>query len=99
MREVSKRVRLPEGRYCIIPCTSQPCQEAEFLLRVFIDKSWNSPTLEPAVKMKNINRLHSAAPACFTQSPLLTEKDEWVTNADEEYDLLKTIIDFYNVIH
>ena len=42
LREVSKRIRLPEGRFCIVPCTFSPGEECEFLLRVFIEKRWGS---------------------------------------------------------
>jgi len=39
-REVSKRILLPEGRYCIIPCTFERGEEGKFMTRVFIEKSW-----------------------------------------------------------
>jgi len=40
LREVSKRLMLPPGRYCIVPCTFGRGEEGEFLLRVFIEKRW-----------------------------------------------------------
>ena len=42
LREVSKRILLPQGRYCIIPCTFEKGEEGEFLLRVFVERSWGS---------------------------------------------------------
>ena len=42
LREVSKRILLPEGRYCIIPCTFKQGEESNFLLRVFVEKQWGS---------------------------------------------------------
>ena len=42
MREVSKRILLPQGRYCVIPCTFERGEEGEFLLRVFVERSWGS---------------------------------------------------------
>jgi len=42
LREVSKRILLEEGRYCIIPCTFKRNEEGPFLLRVFVEKSWGS---------------------------------------------------------
>merc|ERR1719312_1565977 len=40
LREISKRIRLESGRYCIIPCTFERGNEGEFLLRLFIEKHW-----------------------------------------------------------
>ena len=42
LRELSKRILLPEGRYCIIPSTFQSGELGEFLLRVFVEKKWGS---------------------------------------------------------
>ena len=42
LREVSKRILLPEGRYCVIPCTFKRGEEGQFLLRIFVEKSWGS---------------------------------------------------------
>jgi len=40
VREVSRRLLLPKGRYCIIPFTFKKGQERGFLLRVFIETHW-----------------------------------------------------------
>ena len=40
LREISKRILLPAGRYCIIPCTFERGNEGQFLLRVFVEKKW-----------------------------------------------------------
>ena len=37
-RETNVRVRLPAGKYCVIPCTFQPEQEGDFILRVHIER-------------------------------------------------------------
>lgn len=42
LREVSKRLLLPEGRYCLIPCTFKRGDEGDFLLRIFVEKQWGS---------------------------------------------------------
>lgn len=35
IREVCKRLKVPPGKYCIVPCTSNQNEQGEFLLRVF----------------------------------------------------------------
>jgi calpain len=38
LREVITRVKLPPGRYCIVPSTFDPNEEGEFILRIFTEK-------------------------------------------------------------
>nr|XP_032811641.1 calpain-1 catalytic subunit-like [Petromyzon marinus] len=38
-REVTMRMTLPPGNYIIIPCTESAGQEAQFLLRIFMEKA------------------------------------------------------------
>jgi len=40
-REVSKRFDFPTGRYCIIPYTFYKNQEAKFMVRILVEKSWH----------------------------------------------------------
>lgn len=40
LREISKRMLLPQGRYCIIPSTFRRGEEGDFLLRVFVEKRY-----------------------------------------------------------
>jgi len=42
LREVSKRFRLPEGSYCVIPSTFNSGEEGEFLIRIFVERKWGS---------------------------------------------------------
>ncbi|XP_069624539.1 calpain-8-like isoform X1 [Ranitomeya imitator] len=38
LREVSKRFQLPIGKYVIVPATFYPAQEADFCLRIFMER-------------------------------------------------------------
>jgi calpain len=42
LREVSKRLQLPPGNYCIIPTTFRPGQESKFLVRTFVERHWGA---------------------------------------------------------
>jgi len=42
LREVSKRLQLPPGDYVVIPTTYAAGEQAEFLLRAFVEKYWGS---------------------------------------------------------
>eukprot|EP00092_Neocalanus_flemingeri_P023966 GFUD01025998.1.p1 GENE.GFUD01025998.1~~GFUD01025998.1.p1 ORF type:complete len:660 (-),score=136.74 GFUD01025998.1:77-2056(-) len=43
-REVSKTFSLPEGSYCLVPSTFASGQEAEYLVRVYVDNRWSCQT-------------------------------------------------------
>ena len=40
-RETNIRLRLSQGKYCIIPCTFQPDSEGDFILRIHIERYSN----------------------------------------------------------
>merc|ERR1719219_1275524 len=40
LREVSKRMMLPSGRYVVIPTTFNRGEEGQFLVRLFLEKYW-----------------------------------------------------------
>ncbi len=40
LREVSKRLMLPPGRFCIIPSTFARDEEGDFMLRVYVERQW-----------------------------------------------------------
>ena len=42
LREVSKRLLLPQGRYCIVPSTFESGEEGDFMLRLFVERRWGS---------------------------------------------------------
>ena len=40
LREVSLRVDLLPGVYCIVPTTFRPGEEGQFLVRTFVERDW-----------------------------------------------------------
>merc|ERR1712192_232978 len=42
LREVSKRLQLPPGNYCIIPTTFRRGEESRFLVRTFVERHWGA---------------------------------------------------------
>ncbi|XP_025192300.1 calpain-A-like isoform X2 [Melanaphis sacchari] len=50
-REICKRLKVPPGKYCIVPCTSNQNEQGEFLLRVFSEKKNNLEEFDNEVGM------------------------------------------------
>jgi len=44
LREVSKTFSLTEGSYCFVPSTFTSGEEAEYLVRIYVDSRWNCET-------------------------------------------------------
>ena len=42
LREVTKRMHLPPGKYSIMPSTFNRGEEGDFFVRVFVEKNWGS---------------------------------------------------------
>ena len=42
LREVTKRMHLPTGKYIIVPSTFNRGEEGDFFVRVFVEKNWGS---------------------------------------------------------
>ncbi len=40
-RETNVRLRLTQGKYCIVPCTYMPGSEGDFILRIHIERYSN----------------------------------------------------------
>ncbi|XP_026821401.1 calpain-A-like [Rhopalosiphum maidis] len=98
-REISKRLKIPPGKYCIVPCTSNQNEAGEFLLRVFSEKKNNLEEFDNEVGMCSINYK-------FKELALNTNKNEdsneklkkyflKVAGSDKEVDWmeLKDILD------
>ncbi|XP_029341791.1 calpain-B [Acyrthosiphon pisum] len=54
-REVCKRFRIPPGKYCIVPYTSNQNEEGAFLLRVYSEKKNNLAEFDNEVGMVEID--------------------------------------------
>jgi hypothetical protein len=67
LREVSQRFELPVGKYCVIPSTFNSGEVGEFLIKVFVEKSWGSSDQSKRMSFrlssKSLNTPRSASPS------------------------------------
>ena len=67
LREVSKRFELPVGKYCVIPSTFNSGEVGEFLIKVFVEKSWGSSDQSQRMSFrlssKSLNSTRSSNPS------------------------------------
>ena len=66
-REVVGRFALDRGEYLIVPCTFEPNQEGDFLLRVFYTKDVTSTDIDEPAKTVNRKREASTASSEISQ--------------------------------
>ena len=59
LREVSKRFDLPVGKFCVIPSTYNSGEVGEFLIRVFVEKSWGSSDKSERMSFRLSSRVRS----------------------------------------
>ena len=90
LREVSKRTLLPEGRYCIIPCTFKQGEEGNFLLRVFAEKNWGS-SQEGQRHAVNDAMDYGATGSGFRDIPIQIEKNYGATDSNSIVDGVQNI--------
>ena len=41
-RDVTRRMRLEPGRYCVVPSAFKKGDQADFLIRIFIERLWGA---------------------------------------------------------
>ena len=67
LREVSQRFELPVGKYCVIPSTFNSGEVGEFLIKVFVEKSWGnsdqSQRMSFRLSSKSLNSTRSSNPS------------------------------------
>ncbi|CAJ0956955.1 unnamed protein product [Ranitomeya imitator] len=67
LREVSKRFQLPIGKYVIVPATFYPAQEADFCLRIFMERDAKALEIGNVVVANVIEVKISSSPGYLTQ--------------------------------
>ncbi|CAH1730885.1 unnamed protein product [Aphis gossypii] len=100
IREVCKRLKVPPGKYCIVPCTSNQNEQGEFLLRVFSEIKNNLKEFDNEVGTCPINDKIKELAVNTNKSEESNKKLKKyflkVAGSDKEVDWmeLKDILDF-----
>ena len=78
LREVSKRFELPVGKYCVIPSTFNSGEEGEFLIKVFVERSWGSSDQSDPMHFRlssmSLNTAHGSVDPSPAPSPTISPK-------------------------
>ncbi|XP_077509888.1 calpain-A-like isoform X3 [Amblyomma americanum] len=97
-RESTTRFRLLPGTFCVIPCTEEPDQAGDFLLRIYTEKkcSCKEHDEEPsAEKPANPARILESLEGGEARSGLETTRNEC---DDEEFELPQSIQDAFEKV-
>lgn len=96
LREVCGRHKLPPGEYIIVPCTFEPNQEADYLVRLFSEKQHQAAEMDQKTDIQEVPQAKDAVPALDPRAEqAIRDAFVKVAGTDMEVDAyeLKEILD------